>query len=108
MKKVELVFITLPLTGHLISAVQLAKLLVGLNSNLSIIVVTLKTVSTTLKPVPTLTHSLPPAVNLPQTLRPVVRDVAGNIVEHSNSVPDSPRLAGFILDACLSFFSRLG
>ncbi|KAK8491252.1 hypothetical protein V6N13_127967 [Hibiscus sabdariffa] len=131
MKKAEVVFIPLPLTGHLVSAVQLAKLLVGLNSNLSITVITLKTpyntnisayidsltaTATGSSRVKFINLSRPDLdenffkflSNLPQSLGPVVRDVANNIVEHSNSVPDSPRLAGFVLDAGLSSLVDLG
>ncbi|KAK8569862.1 hypothetical protein V6N13_002574 [Hibiscus sabdariffa] len=131
MKKAELVFVPLPLTGHLVSAVQLAKLLVGLSSNLSVTVVTLKTpydtnisayidslitTTATSSRVKFINLSRPDLdenfmkflSNLPQTLGPVARDVASNIVEHSNSVPDSPQLAGFVLDAGLSSLVDLG
>ncbi|KAK8569861.1 hypothetical protein V6N13_002573 [Hibiscus sabdariffa] len=109
--------------GHLVSAVQLAKLLVYLSSNLSITFLTVKPphdakVSAYVDSITAATTrrikfiNLPQSVpdvevfkflsNLVQTLGPVVREVVTSIAEHSNSVPDSPRLPGFVLNACLS------
>ncbi|XP_039015942.1 anthocyanidin 3-O-glucosyltransferase 2-like [Hibiscus syriacus] len=126
MKKAELVFIPLPAMGHLVPAVQVANLLVHLNSNLSITILTVKpsdnakisayidslTADTSTSHIRFI--SLPqsdPDVdffkflsNLAQTVGPLVREVVANIVEHSNSVPGSPRLAGFVLD---TFFTYL-
>ncbi|KAL4368373.1 hypothetical protein GQ457_05G005050 [Hibiscus cannabinus] len=122
--KAELVFIPTPAMGHLVSAVQLAKLLVHLSSNLSITVLTVKplhdakvsayidslTATTTTGRVKFISLSqCHPDVdvfkffsNLVQTLRPLVKKVVTDIVEHSNSVPDSPRLVGFVLDTLLT------
>ncbi|KAL4366802.1 hypothetical protein GQ457_05G005250 [Hibiscus cannabinus] len=121
--KAELVFIPAPEMGHLVSAVQLAKLLVDLSSNLSITFLTVKPlhdakVSAYVDSLTAATTSRIKFINLPQsipevdflkffsdlvqTLGPLVKEVVTNIVEHSNSVPDSPRLAGFVLDALLT------
>ncbi|KAK8491283.1 hypothetical protein V6N13_127938 [Hibiscus sabdariffa] len=123
MKKAELVFIPAPEMGHLVSVVQLAKLLVDLSSNLSITFLTVKPVhdakvSAYVDSLTAATSSRIKFINLPQsipevdflkffsdlvqTLGPLVKEVVTNIVEHSNSVPDSPRLAGFVLDALLT------
>ncbi|KAK8491253.1 hypothetical protein V6N13_127966 [Hibiscus sabdariffa] len=123
MKKAELVFIPVPAMGHLVSAVQLAKLLVHLSSNLSITFLTVKpphdakvsayvdslaaTSSSRIKFI-NLPQSVPDVEvfkflsNLVQTLGPVVREVVTSIVEHSNLIPDSPRLAGFVLETLLT------
>ncbi|KAK9039025.1 hypothetical protein V6N11_023864 [Hibiscus sabdariffa] len=120
----------MPGMGHLVSTVELAKLLVHLNSNLSATILTIKrpydakvsayvdsltaTVTTT---------SRIKFINLPQpdpdvdvfkfmsrlvqTHGPLVKEVVTNIVELSNSAPDSPRLAGFVLDMFLTHFIDL-
>ncbi|KAK8674238.1 hypothetical protein V6N13_112532 [Hibiscus sabdariffa] len=41
---------------------------------------------------------------LVETQGPLVKEAVDNIFEHSNSVPDSPRLAGFVLDMFLTPF----
>ncbi|GMI98516.1 UDP-glucosyl transferase 71B6 [Hibiscus trionum] len=126
MRKAELVFIPLPAISHLVSAVQVAKLIVDLNPDFSITVLTVKppydanvsayvdsltaTTSTTSRIKFISLSKSDPGVgilkfwgNLVQTLGPLVKEVVTNIVEHSNSVSDSPRLVGFVLDACLTF-----
>ncbi|XP_039021265.1 UDP-glucose flavonoid 3-O-glucosyltransferase 6-like [Hibiscus syriacus] len=127
-KKAELVFI--PMTGmdHLVRTVQLAKLLVHLSPNLSITILTIKPPYDTriCSYVDSLTAtatgrlkfiSLPqpdPDVDvfkfmsrLVQTQGPLVKQAVTNIVERSNSVPDSPRLTGFVLDMFLTPFIDL-
>ncbi|KAE8690110.1 putative UDP-glucose flavonoid 3-O-glucosyltransferase 3 [Hibiscus syriacus] len=129
-KKAELVFIPMPGMGHLVSTVQLAKLLVDLNSNLSITVLTSKSpydgkvsayvdsltaaASTTSRiKFINLPHPDPDAdifkfmSSLVQTQLPLVKEAVTNIVELSNSVPESPRLAGFVLDMFLTAFAEL-
>ncbi|GMI69089.1 UDP-glucosyl transferase 71B6 [Hibiscus trionum] len=127
-KKAELVFIPMPRMGHLVSTVQLAKLLVHLKSNLYITILTIKppydakvsayvdsltvTASSRIKFI-----SLPQAApdvdvfkflsRLVQTHGPLVKEAVTNIVELSNSVPDSPRLAGFVQDMFLTPFIDL-
>ncbi|XWS30947.1 hypothetical protein CRYUN_Cryun23aG0034800 [Craigia yunnanensis] len=130
MKKAELVFIPTPGMGHLISTVEVANLLVDLNHHLSITVLTIKplhnskitayidsltanTTSTTTRikfiifPQPETNKDVTPSKfmsNLVQTQRPLVKEAVTNIVQFSSSVPDSPRLAGFVLDM---FFTPL-
>ncbi|MFQ6661428.1 hypothetical protein Gotur_029598 [Gossypium turneri] len=126
MKKAELVFIPFPAKGHLVSAVEVAKLLVDLNSNLSISVLIIKQPldSERTAYVDSLTAATTTTrikfIDLPrpdpdkdadhvswsevQTHEPLVREAITKIVEHSNSAPGSPRLSGFVLDLfCTSF-----
>ncbi|KAE8690107.1 UDP-glucose flavonoid 3-O-glucosyltransferase 6 [Hibiscus syriacus] len=130
MKKAELMFVPAPAMGHLISAVQLAKLLLDLNANLSITILTVKPQQDTkisayidsLTATATATDSiqfidlsqsyLEADVfkflnNLAQTIGPLVKEVVTNMIEHSNSVPNSPRLAGFVLDSLLTCLIEL-
>ncbi|GMI69088.1 UDP-glucosyl transferase 71B6 [Hibiscus trionum] len=124
--KAELVFIPTPGMGHLVSTVQLAKLLLHLDSNLSISVLIIKppydskitsyidslaAQSSRIKFI-----NLPPSYpgdiseffrTLVQTQGPLVKEAVTNIVELSNSVPDSPQLAGFVLDMFLTPFVDL-
>ncbi|KAE8690111.1 putative UDP-glucose flavonoid 3-O-glucosyltransferase 3 [Hibiscus syriacus] len=121
MKKAELVFIPVPAIGHLVSAIQLAKLLVDLNSNLSITVLAIKpprdakvsayidslAAATRIKFVVLQQSGAEVDVfrflgSLVQTHRQLVKEAVTSIVEHSNSVPDSPRLAGFVIDVFLT------
>ncbi|XP_039001004.1 anthocyanidin 3-O-glucosyltransferase 6-like [Hibiscus syriacus] len=127
-KKAELVFIPMPGMGHLVSTVQVAKLLVDLNSNLSVTVLTIKSpydakVSAYVDSLTATTNSRIKFIILPQpepdadilkflsilvqTQLPLVKEAVTNIVELSNSVPDSPRLAGFVLDMFLTRFVDL-
>ncbi|KAH1129320.1 hypothetical protein J1N35_000698 [Gossypium stocksii] len=127
MKKAELVFLPAPGVGHLVSAVEVAKLLVDLNANLSISVLTIKqplnykatayidylkatTTTTTRIKVIDLPQSdaamdrLKFVGSLVQTHGPLVKEAVAKIVENSNSVTGSPRLAGFVFDMfCTSF-----
>ncbi|KAE8690109.1 putative UDP-glucose flavonoid 3-O-glucosyltransferase 3 [Hibiscus syriacus] len=129
-KKAELVFIPMPVMGHLVSTVQVAKLLVDLNSNLSVTVLNIKPpynaqVSAyvdSLTAAATTTSRIK-FINLPQpdpdadmlkfisslvqTQFPLVKEAVTNIVELSKSVPDSPRLAGFVIDMFLTAFVDL-
>ncbi|KAL4378958.1 hypothetical protein GQ457_02G005650 [Hibiscus cannabinus] len=130
LKKPELVFIPMPVMGHLVSTVELAKFLVHLNSNLSISVLIIKppyeskvtSYVDSVTAVTTSTTSRIKFVNLPQsypddvskfmitlvqTQGPLVKEAVTNIVEHSNSVPDSPQLAGFVFDMFLTQFADL-
>ncbi|KAE8730525.1 hypothetical protein F3Y22_tig00002919pilonHSYRG00123 [Hibiscus syriacus] len=131
-KKAELVFIPMPGMGHLVPIVQLAKLLVHLNSSLSITILTIKTpydpkfcayidslsadrTSTTTSRIKFINLPQPdPDVDefkflssLAQTQGSLVKEAVTNIVELSNSVPGSPRLAGFVLDMFLTPFVGL-
>ncbi|XVF71119.1 hypothetical protein PTKIN_Ptkin12aG0010000 [Pterospermum kingtungense] len=112
MKKAELVFIPWPGMGHLVSPVQLAKLLVDLNPNLSITLIksptdpkvtpyvdSLAANTTTSRtkfivlPQPEIDRDVSPAKlmsHLNQTPRPLVKEAVTNIVKLSEAVPDSP------------------
>ncbi|KAE8703905.1 Pectinesterase [Hibiscus syriacus] len=131
LKKPELVFIPLPEMGHLVPTVQVAKLLVDLNPNLFITVLNIKPpydskitafIDSLTADITTATTSHLKFIDLPQsdqddaskfmsslvqTQGPFVKEAVANIVEHSNSVPDSPRLAGFVLDMFLTPFLEL-
>ncbi|XVF71127.1 hypothetical protein PTKIN_Ptkin12aG0010800 [Pterospermum kingtungense] len=126
MKKAELVFIPLPGMGHLVSTVELAKHLLDLNSHLYTTFLIIKPTYDTkvtayvdslaantnittsrikfiILPQPEIDKDVPPAKfisSLAETLRPVVKEAITNMVQLSltSSVPDSPRLAGFVLD----------
>ncbi|XP_017971939.1 PREDICTED: anthocyanidin 3-O-glucosyltransferase 6 [Theobroma cacao] len=130
MKKAELVFVPMPRMGHLVSTVELAKLLVDLNSNLSITVLIIKTpydpnltayidsliadtvtISTRIKfinlPQDEAQKGIPPnkfMTTIIQIQRPHIKEAIAKIVQYSNSVPNSPRLVGFVLDM---FFTAL-
>ncbi|KAE8730526.1 UDP-glycosyltransferase 71B2 [Hibiscus syriacus] len=131
-KKAELVFIPAPAMGHLVSTVQLAKLLVHLNSNLSITILTVKPpydakvcayVDSLSADRTATTINRIKFINLPQpdpdvdgvkfmtslvhTQRSFVKETVTNIVGLSNSVPNSPRFAGFVLDMLLTAFVDL-
>ncbi|KAE8685886.1 Pectinesterase [Hibiscus syriacus] len=131
-KKAELVFIPLPGMGHLVPTVQLAKLLVHLNSNLSITIITIKPPydAKVCAYVDSLSADRTPStispikfINLPQPdpdidffkfmsslveiQGPLVKDAVTNLVEICNSVPDTPRLTGFVLDMFLTPFVEL-
>ncbi|XWS75744.1 hypothetical protein CRYUN_Cryun01aG0118300 [Craigia yunnanensis] len=122
-KKAELVFIPMHAMGHLISTLEVAKLLVDLNPHLSITVLIIKptanidsliantTFTTRIKfinlPQPEIDKDVTSSKlmsTLLQTQRPLMKEAVTNIVQFSNSAPDSPRLAGFVLDM---FFSSL-
>ncbi|XVE72397.1 hypothetical protein DITRI_Ditri11bG0036200 [Diplodiscus trichospermus] len=130
MKKAELVFVPTPGMGHLISTVQVAKLLVDLNPNLSITFLIIKSPYDTelnsyvdsLTDNTTFTSTRIKFIILPQletqkdvtpgkfmstllqTQTELVKDAVTDMVNSSSSVPDSPRLAGFVLDM---FFAPL-
>ncbi|XVF71124.1 hypothetical protein PTKIN_Ptkin12aG0010500 [Pterospermum kingtungense] len=129
MKKAELVFVPWPGMGHLVSAVELAKLLVNLNSHISITLIIIKSPydpkvdpyvdsltanTTTTSRIKFIVLPKPETANdasaadlmskVIETRRPLVREAVTNIVQLSSSVPDSPRLAGFVLDM---FFTPL-
>ncbi|KAK3227298.1 hypothetical protein Dsin_007160 [Dipteronia sinensis] len=110
-KAAELVFIPSPGVGHLVSTVEIAKLLVDRDQRLSITVFIIKLPnSDNSKMTPTYTRSLDRIkfINLPnqssdaktvltsliESQKPHVKEV----VTHSMSLPDSPKLAGFVLD----------
>ncbi|TYI74640.1 hypothetical protein E1A91_D07G215800v1 [Gossypium mustelinum] len=132
MKKAELVFLPAPGIGHLVSAVEVAKLLVDLNANLSISVLTIKqplnykatayidylnaaTITTTTTRIKFIDlhqsdadmDRLKFVGSLVQTHGPLVKEAVAKIVEHSNSVPGSPRLAGFVFDIFYTSFRDL-
>ncbi|XP_021274395.1 anthocyanidin 3-O-glucosyltransferase 6-like [Herrania umbratica] len=130
MKKAELVFVPMPGMGHLVSTVAVAKLLVDLNSNLSITVLIIKppydpnltayvdsliadtdTISTRIKfinlPQDETLQGIRPnkfMTTVIQSQRPHIKEAVAKIVHYSSCVPDSPRLAGLVLDM---FFTAL-
>ncbi|MBA0644541.1 hypothetical protein Goklo_028685 [Gossypium klotzschianum] len=126
--KAELVFIPMPLMGHFVPMVQLAKLLLDLHPNLSITVLMIKLnpdaklaayvhslTATRMKfidlPPPETREDESPSnfvTTLLQIHGPLVKQAATNIVQYSTSVLDSPRLAGFVLDMFLTPFIDLG
>ncbi|KAK2651226.1 hypothetical protein Ddye_018715 [Dipteronia dyeriana] len=110
-KAAELVFIPSPGVGHLGSTVEIAKLLVDRDQRLSITVFVINFPNyDNSKITPTYTRSLDRIkfINLPnqssdpkafhtsliESQKPHVKDV----VTQSMSLPDSPKLAGFVLD----------
>ncbi|XVF71101.1 hypothetical protein PTKIN_Ptkin12aG0008100 [Pterospermum kingtungense] len=133
MKKAELVFIPTPAMGHLISTVELAKLMVDLNPHLFITLLIIKRPSDTkiTAYVDSLTANkafnttrikfinlLQPEIDkdaapakfissLTQALRPLVKEAVTNIVQLSISVPNSPRIAGFVFDMFFTPFADL-
>ncbi|XVF71118.1 hypothetical protein PTKIN_Ptkin12aG0009800 [Pterospermum kingtungense] len=128
MRKAELVFIPWPGMGHLVSPVQLAKLLVDLHPNLSITLIIIKsptdpkvtpyvdslaanTTTSRIKfivlPQPETDKDVSSAKLMSPFLRPLVKEVVTNIVQLSESVPDSPKLAGFVLDMFFTSFVDL-
>ncbi|XVF71143.1 hypothetical protein PTKIN_Ptkin12aG0012400 [Pterospermum kingtungense] len=122
MKKAELVFIPLPGMSHLVSTLEVAKHLVDLNSHLYITFLIIKppydtkvtayvdslTANTTSRIKFIILHQpetdkdINPLAKFisvsAETLRPIVKEAVTNIVQLSSSAPDSPRLAGFVLD----------
>ncbi|WRX10995.1 hypothetical protein QQP08_003482 [Theobroma cacao] len=130
MKKAELVFVPTLGMGHLVSIVELAKLLVDLNSNLSITVFIIKlpydpnltayidsfiadndTIYTRIKfinlPQDETQKGVPPykfMTTIIQSQRPHIKEAVAKIVQYSSSVPHSPRLVGFVIDM---FFTTL-
>ncbi|KAK4265029.1 hypothetical protein QN277_026134 [Acacia crassicarpa] len=122
MKKSHLVFVPCPGIGHLMSAVEFTKLLINRHEHLSITVLLIRSpfdpkvdafilsLSSSLSfpqrlrfvllpqhPEPTNSDSLHPSVlfdSLIEHQKPNVRDVVSKL----NSDPDSPRLAGFVVD----------
>ncbi|XVF71113.1 hypothetical protein PTKIN_Ptkin12aG0009300 [Pterospermum kingtungense] len=128
MRKAELVFIPWPGMGHLVSPVQLAKLLVDLHPNLSITLIIIKsptdpkvtpyvdslaanTTTSRIKfivlPQPETDKDVSSAKLMSPFLRPLVKEAVTNIVQLSESVPDSPKLAGFVLDMFFTSFVDL-
>lgn len=116
MKKAELVFIPAPGAGHLVSAVEIAKILVDRDDRISITVLIIELPSD--HKVATYTKSLaasnlpprikfiilpddsqsPPPKTVPysfiETKKTHVKETVAELTEN----PDSPRLAGFVLD----------
>ncbi|XP_022771784.1 anthocyanidin 3-O-glucosyltransferase 2-like [Durio zibethinus] len=126
MKKAELVFIPAPGMGHLMSTVEVVKPLVDLNPNLSITVIIIQPpydskitayvdsliantsfISTRIKfiilPRPDNDDTAAKLLDtLVQNSRPLIKEAVTNIVQFSSSVPDSPRLTGFVVDMFLT------
>ncbi|XP_017984968.1 PREDICTED: anthocyanidin 3-O-glucosyltransferase 6 [Theobroma cacao] len=128
MKKAELVFVPMPGIGHLVSTVGVAKLLVDLNSNLFVTVLIIKppydpnltayvdsliadtdSISTHIKfinlPQDKTQQGIPLnkfITTIIQSQGPHIKEAVAKIVHFSSSVPDSPRLAGFVLDFFLT------
>ncbi|XP_028056243.1 UDP-glycosyltransferase 71A16-like isoform X2 [Camellia sinensis] len=125
MRKAQLVFVPFPGIGHLISTVEMAKLLVGRDDRLSITVLIMKFpfenntqslsnhASDRIRIVE-LSHDTPSAADpnskpgsffpdLIEIHKPRIRDVVSNIVSKSESASESesestPRLAGLVID----------
>ncbi|GMP54467.1 hypothetical protein CsSME_00019633 [Camellia sinensis var. sinensis] len=123
MRKAQLVFVPFPGIGHLISTVEMAKLLVGRDDRLSITVLIMKFpfenntqslsnhASDRIRIVE-LSHDTPSAADpnskpgsffpdLIEIHKPRIRDVVSNIVSKSESASESesestPRLAGLV------------
>uniref|UniRef100_A0A2P2MJD6 Glycosyltransferase n=1 Tax=Rhizophora mucronata TaxID=61149 RepID=A0A2P2MJD6_RHIMU len=123
MKKAELVFVPGPGAGHLAPTVVTAKTILHRDDRLSITVLIIKTPfdstgggKSTASLVASSTTSRLRFVELPSeehdpnetTIKPLteilesqkchVKDAVSNIVTQSESTPESPRLAGFVLD----------
>ncbi|KAL4362812.1 hypothetical protein GQ457_04G012780 [Hibiscus cannabinus] len=126
--KAELVFIPMPRMGHFLSMVQVAKLLVDLDPHLSITFLILNLIPDAKLHAYVLSLTRTPTarikfLNLPQpetdnhvtradfirvlvdTHGPLVKQAVTGIV---HSVPDSPPLAGFVLDMFLTPLIDLG
>nr|UMK68136.1 UGT1 [Aesculus chinensis] len=118
MQKAELVFIPLPGVSHLISTVEIAKLLVGRDDRLSITVLIIKFPNFDSNVIAAYTRSLDRIkfIDLPnhfsdsdnsrtlffsiiESQKPHVKEAVTKLTQ-SESLPaaDSPRLAGFVLD----------
>ncbi|KAG6743569.1 hypothetical protein POTOM_052268 [Populus tomentosa] len=122
MKMAELVFIPFPAMGHVVPAVQTAKLLVEFDNRVSTTVLLMKPAidSSTIKYTESLAASTLPDrmrfIELPsldelrsrkgiwldsliEGQKPHVKEFVSKIVSKSGLSPDSPRLAGFVFDA---------
>jgi hypothetical protein len=122
MKKAELVLIPIPARGHIVSAVEIAKLLVQRDDRLSTTIF----IYPSRNPVTTKDNESLAASTLPDRLRviilpsaessdtkppnqfitsvyegqkPLVREYVSKIKTQSELSPDSPQFAGFIFDA---------
>ncbi|KAJ6912238.1 hypothetical protein NC651_014812 [Populus alba x Populus x berolinensis] len=120
MKNAELVFIPAPIIGHFASAVEVAKLLLERDERLSITFLVMKSsLSTKIArsyndsviaacgrirfihlPEVELDPNLPSRffISLIEAQKPHVKEEVSKLVMESESSPDSPRLAGFVLD----------
>ncbi|KAJ6864083.1 hypothetical protein NC651_034805 [Populus alba x Populus x berolinensis] len=119
MKKAELVFIPTPGISHLVSTVEVAKLLVDRDERLSVTFLIMKTRSD--PKIDRFINSMSTACNrirfidlpkdepdpnqprkflfsLIETQIPHVKDEVSKLVSQSESSPDSPTLSGFVLD----------
>lgn len=117
MKKSRLVFVPAPGMGHLVSTVEFAKLLINQDQRLSITVFVLKSPGST--SVDAYTDSLTASPNFPERLHfvhlptdesapylhdliqnniPLIKQAVSDLVQQSQSDPDSPRLAAFVVD----------
>lgn len=122
MKMAELVFIPFPAMGHVVPAVQTAKLLVEFDNRVSTTVLLMQPAidSSTIKYTESLAASTLPDrmrfIELPsldelrsrkgvwldsliEGQKPRVKEFVSKIVSKSELSPDSPRLAGFVFDA---------
>ncbi|KAJ7971226.1 Glycosyltransferase [Quillaja saponaria] len=125
MKKAELVFIPSPGIGHLVSTIEIAKLLVERDDRLSITVLVIKlpndSKTTAYTEAVVASSSITKRIkfiNLPDVHNTVaevsnialffhlvieaqkqqVQEAVQKLILHNNSDPDSPRLAGFVID----------
>ncbi|KAH8517365.1 hypothetical protein H0E87_005344 [Populus deltoides] len=120
MKKAELVFVPTPVISHLVSTVKVAKLLVDRDERLSITFLIMKLrsyskIDSFIDSVRTASNRIR-FIDLPQdhepdpnqpnnalfsfieTHKPHVKEEVSKLVSQSESSPDSPTLAGFVLD----------
>ncbi|GMN27303.1 hypothetical protein TIFTF001_001593 [Ficus carica] len=122
----ELIFVPAPGAGHLVSAVEIAKHLVARDSRLSVtvLIITFPVASNVRSPTKFFVSSSATSVSerikfvdLPESpidgadltivsflssffekKKPLVRDAVRKLVDSNSGSPDSPRLAGFVVD----------
>ncbi|CAK7345156.1 unnamed protein product [Dovyalis caffra] len=132
MKKAELVFIPLPTMGHVVAAVEMAKLMVEREDRIStnVLIINPTIDSSTTKYIDSLTESTLPnrfrVVPLPrpehisetyadhkmlpslvEAQNPNIKEFVSKLKTQSELSPDSPRLAGFVLDMFVTGIKNL-
>ncbi|KFK39498.1 hypothetical protein AALP_AA3G251600 [Arabis alpina] len=113
--KIELIFIPSPAIGHLMATVEMAERLINQNNHLSITIIIISFNSKTTSTIASLTTTSNSRIRYEvisggdqrptelkatdshvQHLKPLVRDAVTKLLDPTQ--PDSPRLAGFVLD----------